>query len=322
MANKYIRENNGLKMDETSRNNLDNFIKTQISIFKEYNNYVDKEKWLILFDNIFSLIDYDLSNAVFNFQGLENVIHDIKQAKKAIILFYHIGYALGNIVYSVFDEPKNRLKEITEGFEGAITPRDLLKYGYLELVNHKRNNDASPAFGASFVFASIIEEELKTRLKRYYAIKYLTKLQDKINNSEVALNTDEDELFDYLCYNYDISSQRKYQKEFDSIYATGIKQFELLSNYTDLTNYSNINKLFDRSVTLNKLRNESYFESVVDDRFKKMLLYLFGTRNLNLRNNLAHANLTYINYHYLGFTSVLFLITHFIANEFFYKIGI
>lgn len=322
MANKYIRENNGLKIDETSRNNLDNFIQTQISIFKEYNNYVDKEKWFDLFDNIFSFIDDDLNNAVFDFQGLENVIHDIEQAKKTIVLYYNIGYALGSVIYGVFDEPKNQLKDITEGFEGAITPRDLLKYGYLELVNHKRIGDTSPAFGANFVFASIIEEELKTHLKRYYAIKYLKELQDKINNNEVVLNTDEDELYDYLCHNYEISSQRKYQKEFDAIYATGIKQFDLLSNYTDITNYPNIKKLFERSVTLNQLRTESYFENIVEDRFKKMMLYLFGTGNLNLRNNFAHANLTYVNYHYLGFTSVLFLITHFIASEFFYKNGI
>ena len=322
MANKFIRENNGLKIDTASLNNLNTFIQTQISIFKVYENYVDKDQWFNLFDQIYSRIDDDLSNAVFDFQGLEHVIHNIEQTKKSIILYYNIGYVLGTIVFNVFDEPNNRLVGITEGFEGAVTPRELLKYGYLELVQHKRNNDSSPAFGASFVFSSLIEEELKTHIKRFYAAKYLKELQDKIKNNLVVLATDEDELFDYLCYNYEICSQRRFQKEFDSIYANGTKQFELLNNYTDITNYPHINKLFDRSVTLNQLRTESYFESVVDDRFKKMLLYIFGTGNLNLRNNFAHANLTYVNYHYLGFTSVLFLLTHFIANEFFYKNGI
>ena len=112
-------------MDETSRNNLDNFIKTQISIFKEYNNYVDKEKWLILFDNIFSLIDYDLSNAVFNFQGLENVIHDIKQAKKAIILFPNYSRISGIAYENGYVRENSSKTDTLQSFppnKGALLP--------------------------------------------------------------------------------------------------------------------------------------------------------------------------------------------------------
>lgn len=328
MAYKYIRaftENglSGLGMDDVSKNLNHEFIKDKIEYFKDYNNYSSKKELLNLFNEIKEKIEDDDNNAIFEFNGLENVLGDINQAKRLTILNYHLGKTLGYIFLNVFDYEKNRMKKLEDGFVGAISLCEVLAYGITEFLRKKeqavQEQKPTHAYGANFIFISVFEEELKLHIERYYSKKYLLDLMKKINDGSVVLNDEEDKLFDYLCNRVEITTSRRYEIQYDSIYATGKKQYDLLNKYTDIANESSIEKLYSGSETLNKLRTKTYFTNIVDDRFTNILIYLFANNNLNLRNNLAHGNLPYFDYHDLGYTAILYVLIIMVSNDHFLK---
>ena len=63
-------------------------------------------------------------------------------------------------------------------------------------------------------------------------------------------------------------------------------------------------------------------QNIVNEEFAKILNYLFATNHLNLRNNLAHSNLPYFDYHELGYTAILYLLVIMVSKNYFLKDGI
>ena len=71
--------------------------------------------------------------------------------------------------------------------------------------------------------------------------------------------------------------------------------------------------------TLTPFIRSSLFTDIADDRFVKIVTLLFDSSNLNLRNNLAHCNFTYMNYYSIHITALLFLLFTMVADESFLK---
>lgn len=331
MAFKYIESKNenglsGINLDKASRENNQSFINTKIEFFREYKNYSNKIELINLFKEIIDRIKDDEQNAVFEIDGIKDQLGDIEQSKHQAILAYQIGYSLGFIILNVFDFGDNRIRAMTDGSEGAILTKEILEHGIREFLSKKEEavetQSTTHAYGANFIFVSIFEEEMKLHIERYYSKKYLGKLKQKVDDGTVTLTDEEDKLFDYLCNRVEIKTTRKHNIQFNSIYASGKQQYDLLNKYTDISTLSAISELYSGNTTLNKMRSQSYFKDIVDETFADLLTYLFGVKHLNLRNNLAHGNLAYFDYHSLGYTAILYLLITMVSNEFFYKDGI
>ena len=297
----------------------DDYLKNKISHFSIYSNYSNKEEKLKFLDENFAMCDYDMNNATFDFSELPT-IHgtNICDLQPQMIYFYNLAVILGGVVLSVFDKEGNRVARVEDGISGPISTNSMFVHAYNELINSKNNNSIQP-YGATLIFATLFEKDIKEHTKIIYAKQYLNLLKAEITAGNIVLTSDENDLFDFLQYQYDMISNRTTTAYFDSVKATSEMQYALLKKYNIVTNDSNIKKLLCNKFTLTPFLSSSLFKDIADDRFTKIVSLVFEPSNLNLRNNLAHCNFTYMNYYAIYITALLFLLFTMVADESFLK---
>lgn len=310
---------NGLTLPDREETNR--FIYEKAEHFKYYSNYSNKEELLKFFQEILDMICHDDATAEFDFSDISGSV-GFPYKKKDMIRWYDIAHIMGSVFFLAFDAEENKLKNILDGVHGAISTSGMMAHAYNELVAHKiiktNSEKMIPAYGATLIFATLFECELKTHTRIYYTKKYLSQLKAKIDSSEITLTENEFDLFKFLSFRFAMVDSES-DKKHDAITA-------LDSQYKLLVKYNIINKkdeelkdILLENATLNKLLNNKYFKNITDERFWKIISILFNVKKLNLRNNLTHCNFGRTNYYALSVTALLYTLVCMVSNEHFLK---
>jgi len=302
---KFTKEKGLILLNTIER---DAFLKEKIQHFSNYQNYMSKIEILNLLQEILDMCDYDMETATFDNSEISGIIgFNPTEHSNKMILYYNSVVMLGTIYLNTFNLIGNRLIGVEDGTNGPISTSSMLSNGYNELLSKKQlmHTDSINAYGATLIFATLIEKELKSKIKRTYLNEYITTLQTKINNEEIILEHDELNLLIFL--------QSQYLKDkvpdfiFDSVYATTTACYSLLTKYEIIDrNDNDLRKLILNQITLNPFLSSNLFKNKADYRFVKMANILFNTDKLNLRNNLAHCNFGYLNYYNISATALLY----------------
>lgn len=308
----------GLQLTNTA--DLNTYIVPKIEHFSKYENYSSKEEKLKLLDEVSQMCDHDKSTATFDYSALPTIEGtNMADMQSQMIDFYNLTCILGGVFLNVFDKDKNRVSRVVDGISGAISTNAMFGHAYDELIACK-NAGCVPAYGATLIFATLFEKDIKEHTKRIYAKKYITLLKNEISAGRITLTSSENNLLDFLQYQYEMISHRATSVHFDSVAASTQMQYDLYKKYGIIShNDSNIEKLLCNKFTLNQLIQSSLFQDIADDRFVKTISLLFGVSNQNLRNNLAHCNFTYANYYSIQITALLFILFTMVADESFLK---
>lgn len=292
-------------------NDVRDYINEKVKIFKLYENWVSKDAILDLIKEINNMYDEDITNLDIDETNTHLILYSENYVKENLIQYYDYIYILGTIIYNVFDYDKNALALACDGENGPINMADMVAQGYSQLVLAKKEN--KNAYGASLIFATIIESELKRKFK-YTILEELTnKVEQKIRNNEYTPSEDEKTLIKCL-------KDEEDAPKYDPIFAkgkgaSGLFQFANVYD-ADSTVAKDQKELIENKTTLNKLLKYSMLESRVNQDFLKMMRLLFGTSNLNLRNDMAHGVLGYRNYYHISATSLLYFVSNIIINDY------
>lgn len=300
-------------------NDLDVYFSEKIEHFSKYENYSSKEERLKLLDEIIQMCDHDGNTATFDYSTLPTFEGtNMVDMQPQMIDYYNIVYILGGIIFNVFDKGNNRLANVEDGISGAIDTKEMLIHAYGELLVRKKTT--GKAYGATLIFATLFEKDLKEHTKQIYAKQYLIQLKNETDAGRITLSAVENKLFDFLQYHYGMIKQQATTAQFDSVVACTQMQYDLYAKYGIIpSNDRTIKRMLCNELTLNQLIQSSLFQNIADDRFVKLISRLFGIQNLNLRNNLAHCNFTYINYYSIHVTALLFVLFTMVAEESFLK---
>lgn len=297
----------------------DAYINDKINHFSIYQNYSSKDEKLKFLGEIIDMCDYDINNATFDYSQLPNIQGtNITDLQSHMIYFYNLAIILGGVFLNVFDKEGNRIARVEDGVSGPIRTNAMFIHAYDELIN-SRNNGLSPAYGATLILATLFEKDIKEHTKRIYAKQYLNSLKQEISAGNIVLTPQENDLFDFLQHQYKMIFHRTTTAYFDSVQAMSDMQYALLRKYNIVSNDSNIKNLLCNKFTLTPFIRSSLFTDIADDRFVKIVTLLFDASNLNLRNNLAHCNFTYMNYYSIHITALLLLLFTMVADESFLK---
>ena len=108
------------------------------------------------------------------------------------------------------------------------------------------------------------------------------------------------------------------RSDYDSVYATTIAADSLFekSDVYDSTNKTSLKNLILNKLTLNQLLQSAVFSAKAEPSFLEVMQLLFGTGNLNLRNDIAHGAFGYQNYYHLSATGVLYFMMNAVVNDF------
>lgn len=307
----------GLQLVNT--NDLNVYISEKIEHFSKYENYSSKEERLMLLDEIIQMCNHDRNTATFDYSNLSTFEGaNMVDMQPQMIDYYNIVYTLGGIILHVFDKGNNRLASVEDGISGAIDTKEMFIKAYGELLDRKKTN--GKAYGATLIFATLFEKDLKEHTKQIYAKQYLIRLKNETDAGRITLSSAENDLFDFLQHHYEMIGQRKTITQFDSVVACTQMQYGLFAKYGIIPSGDrDIKRMLCNELTLNQLIQSSLFQNIADDRFVKLISRLFGKQNLNLRNNLAHCNFTYINYYSIHVTALLFILFTMVAEESFLK---
>lgn len=297
----------------------DNYLKNKIDHFSIYSNFSSKDERLNFLGEIIDMCDYDMNNATFDFSQMPAIQGtNICDLKPQMIYFYNLAVILGGVFLNVFDKNGNRIARVEDGKNGPISTNSMFTSAYNELINSK-NNNLDSNYGSTLIFTTLFEKDIKEHTKVIYAKQYLNLLKTEIATENIVLTTDENNLLDFLQYHYGMIDGRKTTVRFDSVKATTEMQYRLLKKYSIIPHDENIEKLLCNKFTLTPFLRSSLFKDIADDRFHKIVSLAFDPLNLNLRNNLAHCNFTYMNYYSLYITALMYVLFTMVADGSFLK---
>lgn len=315
----YFDLQKGLVLKKTDDRDL--YIKEKIKYFSDFNHYKNKDDILSLFEEIYNMCTYDNQNSKFDYSNMPQNFDPLYKFNEDIMIKnYNIIHILGNIFLNVFNKPGNRLSYAREGNNGAISTSDMFMKAYNELCYCASSENMSPAYGATLIFATLFEKDLKTYTKQYYVKQYLSQLLKDIKNNNLQIQTQDSDLFEFLLYNFELSTVNNSKVIFDGITATTTKLYDFLLRYNLITPQNdNLRLLIQNKITLTPFLRSKEFLDIADNRFVQIVKILFEPQELNLRNNLAHCNFDYQNYYSLQTTALLYVLFTMISNENFLK---
>lgn len=310
---------NGLTIP--NREELENYIFVKAEHFKSYSNFSNKEEVLKFFQEILDMINHDVVTAEFDFSAINNSV-GFPYDKKNMIRWYDIAHIMGSVFLLSFDSEENKVSNVLDGVHGAISTSNMMLQAYNELITQKNkkaiNGNAVPAYGATLIFATLFENELKTHTRLYYSQKLLSELKVKMDSSEITPNEEELDLFHFLSFRFGLVDSAS-DKNYDAITALKL-QYQLLCKYNVLNvRDTTLRDILLGNITLNTLLSTKYFKDIADMRFWNIVSILFKGNKLNLRNNLAHCNFERMNYYTLSVTALLYVLVCMVSNEFFLK---
>lgn len=282
-------------LDLRDKQPRDEFLKEKIAVFSEYGNYKDKKQLLSLLQEIISMYNYDTATATFDVTDINDILFfNIQEHKETMIAYYDIILLLGGIFLNVFDCPGNRLTCVEEGINGPISTAQMLTVAYKELEKSKK--DCTVPYGANLIFATLLEKDLKGIVKMECAKEWLTILQQEIDSGHIALDANDTDYLCYLAFQFELSKKPS-SSVYDSVKATTSEFYQFLCKYSIISADKNHEKFINNEFTLNQFLNSAFCVSKIEPAYLEIAKMLFSTSCLNLRNNLAHCNFGYLNYH-------------------------
>ncbi|WP_186668814.1 DUF4209 domain-containing protein [Sporosarcina sp. BP05] len=304
----------------TNKTEINNYLGEKVKHFSEHKNYIDKDELLNLFQEILDMNNHDIATAKFSFSDFENTIgFKLSDEKTKMIYFYNLIAVLGTIYYEVFDKPGNRLRDVEEGSDLPFKTTDMFAAGYNEFLMAKQNSMKN-SFGATLIFMTLLERDLKTFIKLVYMDELLRKLETKIAQEKISFNAVDEDLYLYLRHQYKMDIENSSTKIYDSLYASSSLAYNLFES-NGIIEDENKEKQFFKGIfginplTLNNLIVSPKFKGKVDIRFWNIIDIMFDPNKLNLRNNLTHGNNGYQNYYHINVTSLIYGIYCMISQE-------
>lgn len=299
----------------------DKFLREKVAHFSKYTNFSNKDEMLGLLGDIVNMIKYDIATSDFDFVDVDKVTGFNPQEKKEhMIYFYDLCIMLGTVYFNVFDKKDNRLVSVEEGTTLPFSTRDMFVNAYNEFLIAKQKN-VKNAYGATLIFATLLEHDLKLRVKMIYTEKLLNELYNKISCGLVSLSEEDKDLYLNLRYKNGLDSVDNSTKIYNNLRASSSLAYELFEKNAVISEDKKFYMgLFgERPFTLNELIISQKFKDIVDTRFWEIIDTMFAPSKMNLRNNLAHCNFGYENYYHINITALIYGIYLIVTTDFFLK---
>ena len=284
------------------------YIQNKVELFRNYENYTSKQKKIELLEEILQMYNEDIQNPQIDMSEMSNIVYSDKVNIKQMIQYFDLVWILGSIAFNIFDYGNNALNHTEDGMNGPINMGEMVWQAYNQLHIAKINGEKT-AYGATLIFTTVLESELKKKFKILFIQDKLAEVDNIVSQGTYSLLEDEKELIKYL-------RQDENAKEFNAVYATTQAAYELFKNVgvLETANQDQKNILLNKT-TLNQLLGYSFFANKVEPAFLAIMKLLFQTGNLNLRNDIAHGGFGYKNYYHTSATGLLYFMSTFVFND-------
>lgn len=281
----------------------DEFIQDKVRYFSDIQKFSDKGEILNLYKEIIDMCDFDMVNAKLDTPVSDQWLgFDKTRILEPIILLFNFSNILGAIYKELFCLDTHKLRLVTNGHNGPISTPDMLQSAVKELEDLK--NGDKPAYGATLILATLLEENLKASIKASLMRDSLSEMKDRITKGTLHLNDLDKKLFSYLLNQY--SSGEAVTILFDGVAASTELSYNLFRNHRIINRSDEIQNIFMNKITLNQLISSQIFKDKIDERYINVLQILFKVNKLNLRNNLAHCGFGMINYYNYNVSMLLY----------------
>lgn len=290
-------------------NDVSSYIEEKMEMFRDYNNYTSKQKKIELLAEILKMYNEDIQNPQIDMSAMNNMVYSDKLDTNQMLQYYDVVWILGTIVYNVFDYGKNAVNHFEDGINGPIDMSEMLWQAYSQLHVVKMNGEKT-AYGATLIFTTVLESELKRKFKDNFIQEKLTEVDNIVNQGGYSLTEEEKKLIKFLRHDADA-------KSYNGVYATTYAAYDLFTavGVLDTANKNDQKNLLLNKTTLNQLLGYSFFQSKVEPAFLETMQLLFQTNNLNLRNDIAHGGFGYKNYYHTAATSLLFFMATLVITD-------
>lgn len=287
---------------------VSNYIQNKVELFRNYENYTSKQKIIELLEEVLQMYNEDIQNPQIDMSEMSNIVYSDKVNIKQMIQYFDLVWILGSIAFNIFDYGNNALNHTEDGMNGPINMGEMVWQAYNQLHIAKINGEKT-AYGATLIFTTVLESELKKKFKILFIQDKLAEVDNIVSQGTYSLSEDEKELIKYL-------RQDENAKEFNAVYATTQAAYELFKNVgvLETANQDQKNILLNKT-TLNQLLGYSFFANKVEPAFLAIMKLLFQTGNLNLRNDIAHGGFGYKNYYHTSATGLLYFMSTFVFND-------
>ena len=276
------------------------YVRNKITHFQDFSNWSSKQEHLALFQEMLTMVIEDTQYPDIDDSAISNLLYYNTFDKRKFILYYDLVFILGSIAFNVFDYDKNALNHTEDGQHGAINMADMVTRGYNELVTVKHSHSVA-AYGATLIFTTVLEAELKRKFKWIIIDELASNAELAIQNGTFIATADDQTLLDCL---------KGRRNDYNSVYATTIAANELFNRAGVYCSQQQqeLHSLILNKMTLNQLLQSSIFQSKAQPVFSEIMKLLFGTNNLNLRNDIAHGGFGYQNYYHTAGAGLLYLL--------------
>lgn len=284
------------------------YIQTKMCHFQNFNNWMSKQEHIAFIQEIIDMYNEDVVVPDIDANPISHLLYFDKFDSRKFILYYDLVFILGTIVYNVFDYDKNAICYTENGQHGAINLSDMLICGYNELVVAKQTH-MNAAYGSTLIFTTVLEAELKRKIKWLFIDDKVSEIKNQIQNNGLTLSNEDQILLDCLQGN---------RTDYNSVYATTIGADDLFDrlNIYDQQQKQEQKDLMLNKLTLNKLIQSSIIQSKAEPAFITIMKFLFGTGNLNLRNDIAHGGFGYQNYYHTAGAALLYYLVNMVVHDY------
>ncbi len=284
------------------------YVQAKVDHFKDYNNWTSKNEHIALYQELLKMVSEDIAAPDIDISPISHLLYYDKFNATKFIMYFDLVLILGSITYNVFDYGGNAFNHAENGQHGAIDKVDMITRGYAELVEAKKEN-AKTAYGSTLIFTTILEAELKSKFKGIVIDELVAAIETKIQNGSYVPSSDDNVLIDCLKGN---------RTDYNSVYVLteAADQLFIKADVYDPQNKSEQENLVLNKTTLNQLLQSNIFAAKAEPPFLQMMKLLFGTGNLNLRNDIAHGGFGYQNYYHTSGAALLYLLLIAVVNDF------
>lgn len=292
-------------MVATNQPAIDTFIRGKVKYFSDCKKWLSKtERWALL-DEINRMFDEDEQSIDVDLSKLAPTLYYDKIDKRNAIMYFDYLFILGVISWEVFDKPGNRLIDVQNGIHGAVSTADIMRVAYNDMIMHKSAGDIVFVPSATLILVTLVESQCKIKFKEFYTQNKLDELEAIINAGTYTPSAEDNTLIDCL---------RHKRKDYNAVYVESMGAIELFQR-AGISIDTDGERLLENTLTLNQLVQYSEFRNVVEPAFLLALERIFGTKNLNLRNDAAHGGFGYRNYYFAAVVGTLYNLVTMISED-------
>ena len=177
--------------------------------------------------------------------------------------------------------------------------------------SYETNNDH--AYGTTFILPALIERFLIIQIKAKLIHDSINKITELKKSGRIRLNKEEGKLYNTFI----IMGNKVFFQDYRIDLYNLLTKNNIINDDKDMKLLI-LDKNEERKLALGSLIQSEYVKSIVKKPYMKLLHTLFDKDQLNIRNNIMHANNDNIDYHTIGITSVMMqLLWDIMKNEIF-----